>query len=103
MPVSALLAYTAQVKPQEPEGFSVQRVHHLGFLQVQLDTQRRDLFLEPLQSPFGPTPFGMVSADGDHKIIGEPVIIDRLESPFRRFAADRVEEPVELVQIDVRR
>jgi hypothetical protein len=45
----------------------------------------------------------MVSADGDHKIIGEPVIIDRLESPFRRFAADRVEEPVELVQIDVRR
>ena len=64
---------------------------------------RRDLFLEPLPGAFRPAPFGMASADGDHSIIGEPMIVDRLAVPFRRFTADRVEQPVGLVQIDVRR
>ena len=52
------LADATQVEPQEPEGFPVQHVHHLGFLPVQLDAERRELFLEPLQGPFGPAPFG---------------------------------------------
>jgi hypothetical protein len=45
----------------------------------------------------------VVPADSDDNIIGEPVIVDCLVVPFRRFAANRVEEPVDLIQIDVRR
>jgi hypothetical protein len=45
----------------------------------------------------------MVPADGDDNIIGEPVIVDCLVFPFCRFATNRVEEPVDLVQINVRR
>lgn len=65
--------------------------------------EKIDLFPQPLQSAFRPAPFGMVPADGDDNIIGEPVIVDRLVVPFCRFAAHRVEEPVDLVQIDIRR
>ena len=70
---------------------------------IQFDRQRGDLLLEPLQSPVGPAPFGMVAADGDDTIISEPVIVDGLIAPLCRLAARRVEEPVDLVQIDVRR
>jgi hypothetical protein len=103
MPVPVRLAYARQVKSQEPEGFAPQPIHHPGFLQVQLDAQGRDLFPKPLQSAFRPAPFGMVSTDGDDTIIGEPMMVDCLVAPFCRFAADRVEEPVNLAQIDVRR
>src|SRR2546427_755279 len=85
------LANSTQVKPQKPKGLPFQHVHHLGFLPVQLDAKQRELFLKPLQSPFGPAPFGVVSADGDDHIIGEPMIVDRLVVPFRRFAANRIE------------
>src|SRR5882724_11717315 len=97
------LANPTQVKSQKPKGFPSQQVHHFGFLPVQFDAKKPELFLEPLQSPFGPTPFSMVSADSDDNIIGEPMIVDRLVVPFCRFAANRVEEPVDFVQVDVRR
>ena len=65
-------------------------------------TDKCKLFLEPLQSPFGPVPFRMVAADGDDDVIGEPVIVHCLVIPFRRFATNCVEVPVHLVQIDIR-
>src|ERR1035437_357931 len=49
------------------------------------------------QPPLAPMP-----ADGDHRIIREAVIVDRLIGPFRRLAAEVIEVPVHLVQVDVR-
>src|SRR5450755_3736192 len=48
-------------------------------------------------------PFRVVAADGDDDIIGEPMIVHGLVASLCRFAANRVKEPVHLVQIDVRR
>ena len=59
--------------------------------------------MEPLQGAFGPAPFGVVAADDDDDIIGEPMIVHGLVRSLCRFAPDRVEEPVHLAQIDVRR
>src|SRR5207247_10621155 len=89
--------------PHKPERLLLQRIDQFGFRPVQFDTDKCQLFLESLQSPFGPAPFGVVPADGDDNIIGEPVIVDWLVVSFCRLTTDRVEEPVDLVQVDVRR
>src|ERR1019366_754160 len=71
--VATAFPNTTQIKSQEPEGFSLHCVHHLGFLLVQFYTERCELFLESLLGAFGPTPFGIVATDGDDDIIGEPM------------------------------
>jgi hypothetical protein len=43
-----------------------------------------------------------VAADGDDDIIGEPMIVHGLISSLCRFAADRIENPIHIVQVDVR-
>jgi hypothetical protein len=40
-----------------------------------------------------------MAADGDDDIIGEPMIVHGLVGSLCRFAANRVKEPVHLVQI----
>ena len=102
--VSVLLPFmhAAQIKPEEPEGFALQRVDHFGLLAVELDPQGFQLLLQTLQGTFGPAPLAPVPADGDHHIIREAVIVDRLIGPFRRLAAKVIEVPVHLVQVDVR-
>ncbi len=102
MAVPLALAGTAQVESQEPKGFPFQRVHHLGFLLVQLDAERRELLMEPLQGSFSLAGFGMVAAGSDDDIIGEPMIVHCLVGSLCRLAAYRVEGPIQLVQIDIR-
>src|SRR5271170_6428546 len=103
MAIPFTLANTAQIEPKEPEGFSLQRIHHPGFLPIQFHAERRELFLEPLQGAFRPAAFGVVAADSDDDIVSEPVIVHCLIKPLRRFAANRVKGPVHFIQIDVRR
>jgi exonuclease I len=51
---------------------------------------------------FSPAAFGVVAADGDYNIIGEPMIVHCLVVPFCRLATYRVKGPIQLVQIDIR-
>src|SRR2546425_11216629 len=81
------LADATQVESQKPEGLTFQCVHHLGFLLVQFDTERCELFLEPLQGAFGPAPFCVVSTDGDEDIISESMIVHCLVGSLCRLAA----------------
>ena len=48
--------HAAQIKPEEPEGFALQRVDHFGLLAVELDPQDFQLLLQTLQGTFGPAP-----------------------------------------------
>jgi len=50
--VSVLLPFThaAQIKPEEPEGFALQRIDHFGLLAVELDPQGFQLLLQTLQA-----------------------------------------------------
>ena len=102
--VSVLLPFmhAAQIKPKESEGFALQRVNHFGLLAVELDPQGFQLLLQALQGPFGPVPLAPMPADGDHHIIREAVIVDRLIRPLCRFTAEVIEVPIHLVQVDVR-
>src|ERR1019366_2992630 len=70
---------------------------------VQLHTERCELFLEPLLGTCGPASLRVVSTEGDDDIIGEPMIVHRLVGSLCRFLAYRVEGPIQLVQVDVRR
>ena len=58
--------------------------------------------MEPLQGPFSPASFGVVTADGDDNIIGEPMIVHCLVRSLCRLTANCVKGPVHLVQIDIR-
>ena len=99
--LSLSLGNSEQIEPQKPESFLIERIHHVGFLPVWLNPKRLKLFLEPLQDPFGPTAFGVVSTDGDHDIIGEPMVVHRLIGAFGGLATDRLKIPVQLVQVDI--
>ena len=46
--------------------------------------------MEPLQGSFGPASFGVVAADGDDDIIGEPMIVHCLVRSLCRLAANCV-------------
>lgn len=59
------------------------------------------MFPEPVQGSFSPPPLTTVTADGDDNIIGEPMIVDGLIMSFCRLAADGVESPIQIVQVDV--
>ena len=98
-----ILTDATQVESQEPKGIAFQQVHHFGFLLVQLDPDRSELFLESLKGPFGPAPFTVVAIDGDDNIVSESMIVHCLIGSLRRFAADGVEGPIGLVQVDIRR
>src|ERR1035441_581378 len=102
MSVRLASAYTAQVESQESEWLTLQRIHHLRLLLVQFYPERCELFVETLQGTLCPAAFRMVAADGDDDIIGEPVIINGLVGPLGRLTADRVERPVNVVQVDIR-
>jgi len=67
--------HATQIKPQEPEGFILQRIHDLGFLSVQCDPHWDQLFLESLQGSFSPAPFLVVATDSNDDIIGEPMVV----------------------------
>ena len=60
--------HAAQIKPEEPKGFALQRVDHFGLLAVELDPQGFQLLLQTLQGTFGPAPLASVPADGDHQV-----------------------------------
>ena len=102
MAVPFTLPGTAQVESQEPKGFPFQGVHHLRFLLVQFHAERRELLMESLQGSFSPASFGVVTADGDDNIIGEPMIVHCLVRSLCRLTANCVKGPVHLVQIDIR-
>ena len=97
-PFPLLFRTRRRSNPRNPKASPCQCVHHLGFLLVQFHTKRCELFLEPLQGAFSPASFGMVSADGDDDIIGEPMIVHCLVGSLRRLTAYRVEatSPVRL-------
>ena len=81
---------TAQVKTKEPKDFSLQRVHQVGFVSVQLYAEWRKLLMEPLQSSLSPASFGVVAANADDNVISEPLIAHCLVAPsalFRRVAS----------------
>ena len=44
-----------------------------------------------------------MAADGNDDIIGEPMVVHCLVRSLCRLAADRVEHPVDLVQVDIGR
>jgi hypothetical protein len=81
-----LLAYPTDVEPQVSEGFPVQRVDHLGFLSIQAHPEWSQRFFKPLEGAFRPASFGVVAADGDDDIIGEPMIVHCLVRPLCRLA-----------------
>ena len=61
--VSFSLRHAAQVKPQKPKGFTLQCVNELRLLAVERHTERCELFLESLQSSFGPFTLSVVATD----------------------------------------
>ena len=99
MSVARAFAHPPNIEPQEPEGFVREQVHHVGLLHVQLDPKRCEIFLEALQGPCCPAPFGVVSTHGDDDIICEPMIVHRLIRSLCCFTSNRIKGPVDLIQI----
>ena|SRR5919106_862915 len=104
--VSFSLRHAAQVKPQKPKGFTLQCVNELRLLAVERHTERCELFLESLQSSFGPFTLSVVATDVmtiSDDIIGEPMMVHGLIGSLCRLAANRIKGPIHLVQVDIRR
>jgi transposase-like protein len=68
---------------------------------ARLRTRRRSNPKNPKASPCSVS-FRVVAADSDDDVVGEPVIVHCLRGSLRRLAADLVEHPVDLVQVDIR-
>jgi hypothetical protein len=73
----------------------------LVFSRLQAHPEWGQRLFEPQEGALGPSAFGVVSANSDDDIIGEPMVVHRLVGSMRRLAAYRIEHPVDLIQVVV--